>query len=208
MCFYMYSIHCIIRHELIQTVMLLSLLIDDTSLTCDKPAVCPGVNVTCTCTTAHSSILAWSSDEFIGQDGIRLEFASVQPLLTRQNVAGLSTFAVLTDNSDMNGVVVLESELTFVASESSANILSCLNVVRQTLYPIIIPMSSKWSPLSDTHNITIITSIVHIRICRYVHQFPSLPYKLLIGLCNVTNHMMQETVKLLLLPLPFMLQWI
>ena len=115
--------------------------IDNTSVICDKPAACPGETVTCTCTTAHSNTIAWSSDE---QDDMQLEFASVEPVTTRRNVTNSSTFAVLTDSSDVNGVVVLMSDLTFIASENPANLLTCLNSDLQSSRSIIVPVYSKY----------------------------------------------------------------
>ena len=100
--------------------------------------------MTCTCRTGHSNTTAWSSDEFIGQGGARLELASDDPLQTRRNVTNSSTFAVLTDSSDLSGVVVLTSFLSFAASRNSDNILICENVDLQSSYPIIVPMSSEY----------------------------------------------------------------
>ena len=100
--------------------------------------------MTCTCTTGHSRTLAWSSDEFIGPGGARLEFASVQPVPTRQNISGSNAFAVLTNSSNMNGVVVLMSDFTFIVSENvTIIILTCMNVGRHSSSSIIVPMSSK-----------------------------------------------------------------
>ena len=106
--------------------------------------------MTCTCTTGHSSILAWSSDQLIGQDGTRLEFTSLQPLLMRQDASGSNTSAVLTDNSDFNGVVVLKSNLTFVVPLGSPAIL--MTCSGQSPYSIIIPFSSK---IFELHTCTI-----------------------------------------------------
>ena len=99
--------------------------------------------MTCTCTTANSNNLTWSSDEYIGQGDMLLEFALDDPLLTRRNVTGLSTFALLTDSSNSNGVVVLTSDLTLIASGNPNDILTCMNVGHQNSYSIIIPVSSK-----------------------------------------------------------------
>ena len=119
------------------------LIENSTSVTCDQRAVCPGEMVTCTCTAGYSTVIAWSSDQLIGQNGARLEFSSVQQVSTRQNVSNSSTFAILAYESDVNGVMVLISELTFVVSTSETLILTCLNVNLQNSDSIIIPMSSK-----------------------------------------------------------------
>ena len=123
------------------------ILLGNTSITCNKRAACPEETVKCTCITGYSNTLAWTSDQLIGPNNARLEFVSIDPILTTHRVPGSSTFAVLTDVSSPNDVVVLSSDLTFTASDSPAHILTCLNVGRQSSYSIIIPKSSEWSVL-------------------------------------------------------------
>ena len=56
-------------------------------------------------------------------------FASTDPVEMRRNVTGSSTFAVLTENSNVNGIRVITSNLTFVTSSTSSksNVLTCSN---------------------------------------------------------------------------------
>ena len=98
--------------------------------------------MTCTCITGYSNILAWSSDQLIGPNDARLEFLSIDAVNTTINVPSSNTRAVLTDISRQNGVLVLSSDLTFVAN-NPANILTCVNVGQDRRYSKIIPMSSK-----------------------------------------------------------------
>ena len=113
--------------------------LDVTSLTCDKPAVCPGDTVVCTCIVGYSNALIWTSEHLIGLDDIQLEFPS------DQNVSSLDTFAVFTGHSNLNGVTALESSLTSVVSSSLADniILTCVNTGRENSRSVIIPLSSK-----------------------------------------------------------------
>ena len=96
----------------------------------------------CTCITGYSNTLAWSSNQLIGPNDARLEFVSIDSVNMTLKVPGSNTVAVLTDVSRQNGVMVLSSDLTFVA-DKPANILTCVNVDQQSSDSIIIPMSSK-----------------------------------------------------------------
>jgi hypothetical protein len=111
------------------------LIVDTTFIGCDKQTVCLGETVTCTCTVGNSNSFAWTSD------GNRVLFTSSDPLLTRRSVTGSSTFAVLTDNSDTNGIRVITSNFTFVASSVGSNVLTCQNIDRSTSESVIIPVS-------------------------------------------------------------------
>ena len=91
--------------------------------------------MTCVCTTGNSNTLAWMIN------GSTLTFASNDPLLTRRNVTGVSTYAVITESSNTNGIRVIMSNLTFVASMT--HILMCENVDRSTSKTAIIPISGK-----------------------------------------------------------------
>ena len=87
--------------------------------------------------TGNSNSLVWMSN------GNRLTFTSNDPVQTRHTVNGSSTFAVLTNSSDRNGIRVITSNLTFVASNFSHNVLTCMNVDRSTSESVIIPFSGK-----------------------------------------------------------------
>ena len=113
-------------------------ILDTTSIDCDKQSVCPEETVTCTCTTGNSNTLTWTSN------GDSLTFASTDPLGTRRDVNGLNTYAVLADTSDTNGIRVITSNLTFVASSfGSSVVLTCANVDLSTSESVIIPVSGR-----------------------------------------------------------------
>ena len=94
--------------------------------------MCVGDSVTCICVTGNSTSLAWMSN------GNRLSFTSSDPQMTRQNVS--NGFAVLTENSIVNGIRVIMSNITVSVSSSDPEIiLTCENVDRNMIEPIIIP---------------------------------------------------------------------
>lgn len=110
--------------------------------------MCPGDTLTCICATGNSSALAWMTN------GRRLEFTSSDPLLMRRSVLGLSGFAVLTENSNANGVRVIMSNLTLFVSMNLSDIsivLTCENVDHTISNPVILPIvgpgkyCDKWS---------------------------------------------------------------
>ena len=102
-----------------------SITIGNTFVTCNKEAVCPGEQVTCTCTTAHSNALAWIGGEFFED---RIEFSSANDVnVTKEDLEG-SASAVLIHNSAQNGVRVMKASLTFNVSEShTSDNLTCQN---------------------------------------------------------------------------------
>ena len=114
-------------------------MLDETSVVCDKLSVCPGetVTVTCTCSTGNSNTLAW----IINRE--RLMFASNDLLKTRRDVNGSDAYTVLTNSSNTNGIMVIVSNLTFIASDSVSNALTCENVDRSVNRSIIIPVTGK-----------------------------------------------------------------
>ena len=68
-----------------------------------------GETVTFTCMTIGSNTIAWSSDEYIGSDGNRLEFIPVDMEGATQRVG--QTVATLVNISSVEGVVILVSQL-------------------------------------------------------------------------------------------------
>ena len=112
---------------------------NDTSITCDRQSACLGESVTCTSATGNSNTLAW-----ILSSGSRLEFAADDPPLTRRDVSGSSTTAVLTGSSNTNGVRVITSNLTLIASTPETILLTCENVDGSTVNALLIPVSGKW----------------------------------------------------------------
>ena len=98
--------------------------------------MCPGETVTCTCATGNTNALAWIID------GSRIEFTSSDPLLTRRTVSRSNASAVVTENSDRNGVRVIMSSLTVSARMTSMIILTCENVgqtvTNLSLFPTLV----------------------------------------------------------------------
>ena len=118
------------------TLLLLSLITEASQVTCDRQAVCSGSTVTCTCITGNSDSLSWMSN------GNTLSFTSTDAVPMRQNVSGSNQFAVLTENSDVNGIRVIMSNFTInVSSDVSDIILTCENVDHAMIEPIIIPVT-------------------------------------------------------------------
>ena len=99
-------------------------------------SACPGDVITCNCATGSSTSLAWTINR------TRLTFGSNDPLLMQQDVPGSSTFAVLTENSDVNGIRVIMSNLTASFSNDRI-ILTCENVDHAMLKSIILPVARK-----------------------------------------------------------------
>lgn len=94
-----------------------------------------------TCVTRGSSVLAWSSDDYIGV-GVRLEFLSILSLgTTMQSFVNPGTVAILINVSMENGETVLESTLRITASSQfSSSSVSCHNIsggINSTTFQII-----------------------------------------------------------------------
>ena len=92
----------------------------------------PGDNVTFMCTTIGSSIIAWSSDEYIGRGGVRLElFANATSRESSQISNATAVLLSTTYNSE--GDIVLTSALSLVVMETPYNIsVTCVNIGRET----------------------------------------------------------------------------
>ena len=100
--------------------------------------MCPGQTLNCICATGNSNALAWRVN------GNRLEFMSSDPPSTRRNVPGSSTFALLTESSNMNGTRVIMSNLTIIGSSDDI-ILTCQNVDQSITEPFIAPITGKYN---------------------------------------------------------------
>ena len=84
-------------------------------------------NVTFTCVTRGSSLMAWSSDEYIGSDGLRLEFVSIERKGINRT-AGLAV-ATLVESSDNNGEITLVSQLRItIYSMYQISSITCHNI--------------------------------------------------------------------------------
>ena len=99
-------------------------------------------NRTYSCTTRGSSKLAWTSAQFIGGDGSRLEFPSFVPLGTiKQSQINRDVKAVLLRNEMIHGVQILTCNLTiplvFLSSFKTYSIV-CLNTGLDTMNGTVI----------------------------------------------------------------------
>lgn len=98
---------------------------------------CPGEKITFTCVTNGSASHAWMSDQYIGQGGIQLEFASYHNpgAILRKQVSPEGTLArlIANDIEENSTVGILESQLDIIASADypSADI-TCLYVDTRT----------------------------------------------------------------------------
>ena len=94
--------------------------------------------MTCTCTTAHSNTLVWIGGQFFED---RIEFSSndnVTKIETKGNAS-----AVLVHNSAKNGVRVMKANLTYSASESHTNNLTCKNAGEDITVNVTVRMAGK-----------------------------------------------------------------
>ena len=138
------SIECkadLLRHHIILIFIISPVYVNvytaATSVTCDRQFLCPGeTTITCICATGNSNALAWTIN------GSRLEFMSNNASLTRHDIPGSSGFAVLTENSIVNGIRVIMSNIT-LSVFSSDIILTCQNVDQSMTEPIIVPIIGK-----------------------------------------------------------------
>ena len=94
---------------------------------------CPGDQITFTCVTNGSASLAWISDNYIGQGGIQLEFASFDSpgKIARNRASPIGTQATLVskeiEENETQGI--LESQLNvIVTSDYPSPTIKCFNV--------------------------------------------------------------------------------
>ena len=91
--------------------------------------LCPGEEANIICETRGSSIIAWTSEEYIERGGTQLEFATFNRVgETRVSPVNPNTVATLIEKSvDSNGnMQVLQSQLRIIASVDST--VTCINV--------------------------------------------------------------------------------
>lgn len=97
------------------------------SLEADQP-IYPGEKITFTC-EAESPIIAWASDEFIGQGGAQIEFSSFDSIgKVRRSVFDSSTYAELVSVEVNSNNYRLVSELHIVPSAPQNASVSCIDV--------------------------------------------------------------------------------
>ena len=82
---------------------------------------CSGDQITFECETRGSSIISWTSDEYIGQGDTLLQFSSADPAEMRRLDGIGDTVAILTVNRIENGVQVLVSTLCVTATSMYPN---------------------------------------------------------------------------------------
>ena len=77
---------------------------------------CPGHQVNFTCVTNGSLVLAWSNDEYIGENGAQIEFTSADGVnRTKASSINPNTVATLVR---VNGTRVIESLLSITVLDS------------------------------------------------------------------------------------------
>ena len=103
-------------------------LIISSNLTGER--LCPGEIVIFTCETRGSTILAWTSDEYIEPGGTRLELATFNDVGdTRTSPVNLNTVATLISETRESGIDVLVSTLRIRAlSEFLDSSVTCIHV--------------------------------------------------------------------------------
>ena len=95
-------------------------------------SACLGERINFTCTVNGSRILSWSSNEYIGSNGIQLEFSTFDENGSRINSSvSPDTYATLDMVINANGMFTLQSTLHIAVSNRSS-IVSCLSVNNST----------------------------------------------------------------------------
>ena len=92
--------------------------------------VCPGQVITFTCETRGSEVLAWTSNDFIGE-GSRLQFADFNNLNLMHTGTVPGTVATFITNTVVDGTIVLVSQLKIKVPDSesfSSPFVSCVHV--------------------------------------------------------------------------------
>ena len=96
----------------------------------DGDIVCSGQVITFTCETRGTEVLAWTSNDYIGQ-GSRLEFADFNNIDLTRRGAITGTVATFITNTVVDGTIVLVSQLKIVIPDSetfSNPSVSCVHV--------------------------------------------------------------------------------
>ena len=105
---------------------------------------CPGEEITFTCVTRGSPVLAWTSDQYIEQGGTQLEFATFDnENETRTIPINPNTVATLTRKAMENGEQVLESELRIITvSRFPTFSVSCIHIgsgnINETTFQLLL----------------------------------------------------------------------
>ena len=100
----------------------------------------PGDDVTFECTTVDSSIIAWSSDEYIGRGGIKLELIANDTSVHTSQIT-TATAVLFNTSYNSNGAILLMSTLTLTAKRISNFSVTCFNIGRGTNISITVNVS-------------------------------------------------------------------
>ena len=102
--------------------------------------LCPGEEVNITCEARESSLIAWASDDYIGADGVQLEFILFDSIgTTRTSSMNPNTVATLINKTVEEGVHVLVSQLRIrTMSQFLNSSVTCIDVSSGTWYTITI----------------------------------------------------------------------
>ena len=135
---------------------------------------CPGEEITLTCTTTGSPILAWRSEEYIGPGDTQLEFPSVDEIGTTKNSTNYpSTVATLTNNtSNGNGSIELTSTLQITLSaEIETSSVTCVNIGTGDMLNASISLLGK--KYNYSHNLKLFILLLPNLISIINHTLPS-----------------------------------
>ena len=92
---------------------------------------CPGDRLNFICETRDSDILAWSSDEYIGQSNL-LEFTAIDDRGTLKSVYPNTTAILINTTREKNGVLVIKGGLSIIVLPSidhqAGHSVTCINV--------------------------------------------------------------------------------
>ena len=106
--------------------MCVNLPIQLSSIPQNLSSVSRGQSLIFTCVTTGSTIIAWSSEEYLARGGTQLSFLSIDPLGTIMTSSISASFANLTMVDTANSDTVLESQL-HIMNVSVMSMVICYN---------------------------------------------------------------------------------
>ena len=97
----------------------------------ERLTTCPGDRLNFICETRDSDILAWSSDEYIGQSNL-LEFLAIDDRGTSKSVYPNTTAILINTTHEHTGVLVIKCRLSITVLPSidhqAGHSVTCINV--------------------------------------------------------------------------------
>ena len=108
----------------------------------------PGDSVTFVCTTIDSYLIGWSSDEYIGRGGVRLELHANATSRESSQVS-TATAVLLNTSYNSNSAVVLTSALMLIARVVPYISVTCINIGREVSTPIRLNISGTYYALTQ-----------------------------------------------------------